>query len=301
MSIIRKLASILVINLAVLFITLSFMAWVFDATLLNATQLTASFDKHGVAKAISNALPHMAVPDKGNGPDGQPIEPQDPAEKQKAEDTIRQVADEQYIRTKTNGFLTNVISYIKTGQPKPTLDLTDFAGRVQAATGETPDFAKDLSKPVDITEQTDKKAFENIRKSYTLLKAFKIIGPIIAGVLLIIEIFLTPAGKRLGKLAWVFIAAGLWGMFWWFVVSYAPNFISTKVAADNETEKALLAVVDSLIHSLSSLLAVNFLRFGIACLGIGVSFLLIRIIYRKFSGPSGSVSPAVSKQPPVTK
>ncbi len=279
MSFIRKLLSVLVINAAVLMITLSFMAWVFDATLLDAKQLTGSFDSNGVAAAISDPLPKLAEPDGKTNEQGQQPTSEEKAE---VEATIRKAVDEPYVRGKLNGVVTNLIGYIKTGNPQPTIDLSDFAPRVQQVTGEIPaDLAAELAKPINIAEKTDPKAFESIRKSYDLLKLFKIIGPIIALVLLVMEWFLTPAGKRLAKTAWVFIAAGLWALFWWFVVSRAPDFLVTKVSANKEIEQSMVGVVTAVLNSLSSLLSLRFLQFGLASLSLAGALLLLRFIVRK--------------------
>ncbi len=299
MSIIRTFLSVVIVNAAVFVITLSFMAWVVDATLLDSTQLTKSFDKFKVAGAIAEAIPHMATPDKGTGPDGKPVEARDPLEIQRVQDTIRQVADEPYVRTKINGLVTNVIGFIKTGQPRPTIDLTDFSARVQQSQiGELPaDFSEKLSKPIDIAENSDNQAFTSIRQSYNLLKIFKIAGPIIAAVLLILEWLLTPQGKKLGKLAWVAIAAGLWGVFWWFVISAAPNFIATRVNADAAAEKALINVVNALLKSLADLLSGRFLQFGIICLVIGANILLLRFVL----GKRNKLAVAPAAPAPTTK
>lgn len=280
MSILKKLLSVVVVNAAVFMITLSFMAWVFDTAILNAPKLTASFDKNGVAKAIVTALPKIAAPEEEQqrGPDGQPL-PVDSAKKAEVEDTIRKAVDEPYVRTKINGIVTNMIGFIKTGSPQPTIDLTDFPARIQSATGEMPeDLAKELSQPINLAEKTNPKAFESIHKSYDYVKIFKIVGPILALLLLVVEWFLTQKGKRLGKTAWVFLAAGAWGVFWWFLIARAPDFIITKVQADKGAEESMVAVVTALLKSLSTLLSVSFLQFGIGCLAIAGILLAIRFV-----------------------
>lgn len=293
MSILRKLLSVLVVNAAVLMIILSFMAWVFDTKLLNATQLTQSMDKNGVAKAIAEAIPAMTVPDKEErGPDGQPL-PIDPVEKAKVEATIREVVDEPYVRTKINGTVSSVIGFIKTGKPEPTIDLTDFATRIESSTGEIPkELQEKLGEPIRLNDDKNQKMFTSVRESYNLLSMFKIIGPIIAAILLLIEWFLTPKGKRLGKTAIVFISAGAWGLLWWLFISRAPDIIVTKVKAGEGNEQTMISVVTAVLKSLSTLLSASFLQFSLGCFVIAGLLLLARFI-----GSKMKASQAAAAQP----
>lgn len=298
MNILKKLLSVAVVNAAVLMITLSFMAWVFDSTLLDASALTRALKENGVAKAIADAIPEMAKPEEQRGPNGE-ILPEDIAETAKIKETISKSIDEPYIQKKIDSVVTSVIGYIKTGNPQPVLDLSDFPARIESATGEVPvELKEELSKPINLTEKVDAKALSSVRQGYDGLKLFKIIGPIIAVILLIFEWLLTQKGKRLGKTAWVFIAAGLWGMLWWLVISRAPDILMTKVEANQEAEKSMVAIVDSLLNSLSSLLSQRFLQFGIACIAVAGILLLVRFILgRRSKSDAVSVASARPSKP----
>jgi hypothetical protein len=301
MSIIRKILSVIVVNAAVFMITLSFMAWVFDTKLLDAPSLTGALKDNGVAKAIADAIPEMTVPEEQHGPDGE-IKPQDPAEVARVKDTIKKAIDEPYIQKKIDGVVTNVIGFVKTGEPAPTLDLTDFPARVAETTGEVPEeLQKNLAEPIDLSEKANKNAVESIRKSYDVLSLFKVLGPVLAVLLLMAEWFLTPKGKRLGKTAWVFIAAGMWSLLWWFLLSRAPDLIMTKVESSKQTENALAGIVSALLNSISSLLTQSFLWFTIACFGVAAVLLAVRFALAKLKPTTTGAVPSPRPVAPPSK
>jgi hypothetical protein len=283
----KGLVSFIITNLAVAVLTLSFLAWTVDATILRPEVLIPALEKTGTSKALAGVIPEMITADN-------PVIDVTPVK-----DQISRVVTEEYVHGKLAGFITELTSFIKTGQPQPALDLRDLTERLQVASAIMPaDVTETLAEPVTFTDPGIISSFSYIRQGYQALELFKVIGPFVGVVLLAILWFLADRGRKASRIAGIFVTLAVWAGIYWALLRFLPRLAEGRLGSAPQAqaaEKVLMAVV----NGITGLLSTYFLYFGAACMLAALAFYAAHaVLSRRAARIAASAPPAPIRQLP---
>lgn len=258
----RRFLSHLLITLAIFSLLATFFIWVFDATVLNPTNLNNALKNGGVPSAIATILPDKAVSGDSN------------SDKSETKAKIAAIVTPDYVNTKLSAISTSVITFMKDGKPEPVLDISDFPAKLQANGVQVgDDINKNFSKPVELNKNS---ALDVLPKYYKFFKLAKYLGVVLFVLLLIAEYFVANKGDKLHLFGRIFLHAAVWSTLWWVVIvavpAHALPVLKTKIGAD----VADSTLIDAVVKSIQHLFSVYFLSFAIICWVLALALYLAR-------------------------
>lgn len=250
------------VAVAVFFLVASLLIWTINLRVLNAKTLSGALKDSGTYAAVAKELPDIATKD------------QSAEDIAKVKPALTNAIDEQYVNAKTDALMNSFIGYIKNNGATVSIDLSDLSGRIAAQGQEPPkEIAKELKEPIDLAGK-NAEAFSKIRQAYNWLKLATILGPVIFGLVLLLEWFVTDKQHRLARFGRAFATTALWSLAFWFGTHQLTQYAYEKVKAEADLTHGL-SIVRTLLDAVDNLLGTTFLLFGSGCLILGVIFYIL--------------------------
>lgn len=276
--------SFIVTNLAIAVITLSLFAWMIDSTILQPRALLPALQKSGTPAAIAKAIPDSIETNAT------------PADAAMIKEKVTAVVTEQYVNEKLTAIVTTFTSYIKTGKPEPSIDLSDVPAKLMATgTPVPPELVQKLSQPITITDKNATNSFANIRRLYQAMQMIKVFGPIVSIVLLAIDWLLAEKGRKTIRLGNIFASLTFWSGLYWFAVTKMPAVLDDKLANKGGTQgAAMTAIGTSIIHGLSGLFAHYLLVFTAVSAVGAFLFYSLHFILKALNKPKAQITAKAS-------
>ncbi len=157
----KRLLSHLLIGLATFTLTATFFMWTIDSRLLEPTVLNGELQKAGVFEEFTNLLPQIVTPDE----QATEQEKQDMAQK------ISKAIDADYVHDKLLAVSTSLATFMKSGEPDPKLDLSDFPDRLMMNGVEAGDDIQSKFKdPVELNKDGKLDMIPKVYKTFSMVK-----------------------------------------------------------------------------------------------------------------------------------
>lgn len=263
---IRRVLSHILIASAVFFLVATYFVWVIDATFLNGKQLSNAFVTAGLQSALATTLPEKMAKAEGSLP-------VDPVMKAKIAQTITPL----YVEAKLKQATTTVLTFVRNGQPQPTIDIKDFVLLVNDAGIQIDnEQVANFKKPVLLNESG---GLDNLPKYYQKLEYAKYFGIAIFLVILCIEWFVAERGKKLRKIGRIFLHSGLWFTLFWLTVVFLPSKLIDNINKGPGADP-MQAVGVAMVKTMQLLLTPQLLGAAVVC------FVVAAIIYISQHGKS---------------
>lgn len=257
----RRLLSHLLISLAVLCFIATYFMWVIDATVLNAKKLTGELRKNGVPSALANVLVDRAV------------EEMPEQDKEANRPKVAQVLTAKYVDRKLTEIADTLSTYMKKGNPQPSINLTDFPGQIRAAgISLTEEQAARFDEPIQLNKGGDLNAIPQLYKTFSIAKYA---GLILCIVLIVAEWFVSPVGIKLRRTGRVFLHTSLWFFVTWLGLIFFPSRVVTdgKIVGSNTS---LHMLAESVVTTIRHLFSLQLLTFAIVMGVCAVIFYVLR-------------------------
>lgn len=283
----KKLLSFLLANLAILAVSITLFAWIIDSTIMKPEVLLPALRKSGTQAAIAKAIPTIV---DSNVP---------PNEAAQIKTTLGAIITEQYVDEKLTVIVTAATSYIKTGEPEPALDFRDVPAKISAAgVPVPPELNEKLAQPIKLTDPATTKTLADMRQWYEYLQMVKILGGIVAGLLIVLVWFLADRGAKTTRLASVFGLLTFWSGLYWLVLTKAPGLLEQQLVGKGGAEgEAASAVGTSLLHGIGGLFAHYMMLFAIGCGVLTAIFVILHFVLKAFNHPLAAAPPAAKPLP----
>jgi len=274
----RRIFSHVLITLAVFFLIATFFTFLVDNVLLNTDKLTSALKNSGVNTEITNILPDIATKDA-------PIE-----ELENMKQQIIRIVDQDFVTTKVTNLTSSLSEFLKKGTPEPTIDLSDFPQKLQAAGIEVDQkMIDDFTKPIEINEDGQ---LDKLHDFYETFTKIKIAGVIICILLLIGEWFVAEKGKKLQRIGRIFLHTSIWLFFFWVITVFLPVTFTNKLNSPKEGDIDTTELIKSAVKAIQNLISPYMLGtaivFGVIA---AVLYILRKYIPKNKQGASQSPKP----------
>lgn len=274
----RRIFSHVLITLAVFFLIATFFTFLVDNVLLNTDKLTSALKNSGVNTEITNILPDIATKDA-------PIE-----ELENMKQQIIRIVDQDFVTTKVTNLTSSLSEFLKKGTPEPTIDLSDFPQKLQAAGIEVDQkMIDDFTKPIQINEDGQ---LDKLHDFYETFTKIKIAGVIICILLLIGEWFVAEKGKKLQRIGRIFLHTSIWLFFFWVITVFLPVTFTNKLNSPKEGDIDTTELIKSAVKAIQNLISPYMLGtaivFGVIA---AVLYILRKYIPKNKQGASQSPKP----------
>lgn len=253
---IRRLFAALISSFAIFVLTATFFVWVVDESVLNKSNLTDALRRNGVHETLARVIPDLVT-------QGVPLDQQ-----KIVRNATAKVLDQKYIDERVTSITDGMIGYIKGILPPPSLDLTDLGKKLEAYNAQLPaDTLKTLSKPLQVKGSG---VFAALPKAYKTLRIFKIVGPIIAIVLLFAEWFLSGRSNRIRRMGSISLHVGLWAIGYGVVIYIVPKLLDSKLSNNAGVISGLNGVLDKLVGAAKDLVGKPFIALIIGSVSLAL-------------------------------
>lgn len=260
----RRLLSHLLISLAVFVLTATFFMWTIDARVLEPVALSGELRKAGVSKELASLMPQIVTADE----EASEIEKLDMTQK------ISQAVTADYVEKKIMAITESVLTFVRTGEPQPVIDLSDFPDQLIADGVDVgSDINDKFSEPIKLNENGD---LDKIHEGYQVFNMVKVAGIFLFALIMLIEWFVAERGKKLRRLSRVFLYAGISYLLYWVALIVAPMVFGDKLRSSVQAEYDASGLVDAVIKAVQGMFSLYFLVFAVTCLGIATILYIIR-------------------------
>lgn len=261
---IRRFFSHIIIGLATFVLSTTLFMWALNNRVFDPDTLNAELRKAGVTQEFAELIPKIATPDENASDMQEEVYTQ----------AINEIATYEYVDAKVSELNTAVITYIKDGQPEPTLDISDIPDRLQAKGVLLDDESLDtFNEPVNLNEGG---GLDKVHDIYTVFSRLSVLGIVLFILLMGLEWLVAEKGKKLRRLSRVFLYAGLsYALYWGMIVAlpiWGTDIVNNAVRAKYDTS----ALVESVLKSIEGLFSFYFMVFALSCLSISLILYLVR-------------------------
>ncbi len=260
----KRLLSHLLIGLATFTLTATFFMWTVDSRILDATVLNGELNKAGVATEFTTLLPQIVTGDE----ESSESEKQDMAKK------ISQAIDADYVQAKTLAVSSSLITFMKSGEPDPTLDLSDFPDRLAANGVEAgDDIQSKFDEPLLLNKDGK---LDTVPKVYKTFNTVKWAGVFVFVGLLLLEWLVVEKGKKLRRMSRIFLYAGVSYMIYWGILVVAQGKLAPVLQKNVSAEYDTTGLITAILKAVNGLFSAYFLSFALGCFAITVTLYAIR-------------------------
>lgn len=261
---VRKIASHLLISVAVFILTATFFMWTIDGRVLEPSVLSGELRKAGVSQEISNLMPQIATAN----------EDATKSEKAEMKTKISQAVTEEYVDQKITAITASVLTFVREGEPQPVIDLSDFPDKLEAVGVEAGDDINDkFSEPVQLNEEGK---LDNVNKAYEIFNTVKYAGIALFAAIMILEWYIAERGQKLKRLSRVFLYAGASYLFYWVALVVGPGRLAPVLQKNVQAEYDTTGLIDAVLKAVQGLFSSYFLGFTVTSLGIATLLYVIR-------------------------
>jgi hypothetical protein len=260
----KRLLSHLLIGLATFTLTATFFMWTIDSRLLEPTVLNGELQKAGVFEEFTNLLPQIVTPDE----QATEQEKQDMAQK------ISKAIDADYVHDKLLAVSTSLATFMKSGEPDPKLDLSDFPDRLMMNGVEAGDDIQ--SKFKDPVELNKDGKLDMIPKVYKTFSMVKWAGVFVFAGLLLLEWLVVEKGKKLRRVSRVFLYAGVSYLIYWGLLVGAQGKLGPVLQKNVSASYDTTGLITAILKAINGIFSAYFLSFALGCFAITVTLYAIR-------------------------
>ncbi len=260
-----RFLSHLLVSVATFVLTATLFIWTIDARVLNADVLSGELRKAGVGQELTKLMPEIVTGDEKEV---------DATELADMKSKIGSAVSADYVESKIGDISYSVLTFMREGEPDPTLDLSDFPERIKAAGIEADgDFSENFAEPIKLNENGD---LDPIHDAYNIFNMVKYAGIALFAVLMLIEWFVAERGKKLMRISRVFLYAGVSYLLYWVILILIPIVFGDNLRSSVQAKYDTSALIDSVMKAIQGLFSIYFLSFAIGCLFITTVLYLIR-------------------------
>lgn len=260
----KRLVSHALIGLATFVLTATFFMWTVDSRVLDAGVLNGELRKAGVVEEFTALVPQMFTADEQS------------TEEERAEvsDKIQKAIDVGYVEKKVFQISDSLITFMKAGEPDPTLDLSDFPALLTSKgvdVGE--DIGSKFDEPIRLNDQGN---LDAIPKAYETFSKVKWAGVIVFVMLLSLEWLMTEKGKKLRRTSRIFLYAGISYLLYWILLVVAQGKLGPVLQKNVEATYDTTGLITAILKAVNGLFSAYFLSFALACLAITLTLYAVR-------------------------
>ncbi|HMT56281.1 MAG TPA: hypothetical protein PKD20_05415 [Candidatus Saccharibacteria bacterium] len=260
----KRLLSHLLIGLATFTLTATFFMWTIDARLLEPTVLNGELQKAGVFEEFTKLLPQIVTTD----------EEATEQEKQDMVDKISQSIDAAYVQDKLLEISSSLTTFMKSGEPDPVLDISDFPDRLSmhgVEAGE--EIESKFNDPIELNKDGNLDMVPKVYKTFSMVKwagVFVFVG------LLLLEWLLVEKGKKLRRISRIFLYAGISYFLYWVLLVGAQSKLGPVLQKNVQATYDTTGLITAILKAINGIFSAYFLSFALACFAVTVTLYAIR-------------------------
>lgn len=261
----RRLLSHLLISLGVFILAATFFMWTIDGRVLEPKVLSSELKKSGVPTELTKLMPEIITSGQKDAT---------PAEIQDMKDKISGSIDDEYVYKKIANISDSVLTFVRKGEPQPTINLSDFPDRLVASGVDVGDEMKDnFAKPIELNENGK---LDSIHNAYSIFKMAKLAGLVLFSLIMLLEWFVAEKGQKLKRTSRVFLYAGVSYFIYWLAIIIAPVRVAPVLEKNIQADYDTSGLLNAVLKAVQGLFSGYFLGFALSCFAVAVVLYVIR-------------------------